>query len=139
MNIPYSFVAGTKAIAEEVNENFRTVAEEIESLATTVVSNKSSLEATLQSNLSTINSTIEELQENLEKNQVGLSLENISSTGILNCINWIMPNYSSGSSFSCPYTTTKPGWVYLGGKQDVTSSIYIGGVYFEISYDTGDG
>lgn len=57
MNLPYQFTAGTKAKADEVNENFRAISEEVESLAQNVVNNKSSLQAIIDTQIKNLENT----------------------------------------------------------------------------------
>ena len=63
LNIPYKFVAGTKAKASEVNANFDAVANEIDEIYTQIVENSTAS----TTEYSSLNSKIETVDEKLEK------------------------------------------------------------------------
>lgn len=53
--------------------------------------------------------------------------------------NLVTPDYSAGYNIGNGWTAPTDGLCYFQGTTDGTSSVTIGGVYFQVSYDTGDG
>lgn len=58
MNIPHQFIAGTKAKADEINENFQAICEELESLSQNMVSNKSTMQALIDTQISNLENSL---------------------------------------------------------------------------------
>lgn len=53
--------------------------------------------------------------------------------------NLVTPDYSAGYFISGTWTAVTDGLCYFQGATDSTASVVIGGVYFQVSFDTGDG
>ena len=53
--------------------------------------------------------------------------------------NLVTPDYSAGYNISSGWTAATDGLCYFQGIPDGSSSVTIGGVGFQVSYDTGDG
>jgi hypothetical protein len=120
------FEPKSKILASEVNENFELVQTDISEMGQTLNRYVEGEITSVQSNLSSVQAT---LQENI--NSVTAKVGAVFSD--------IAPNYKAGYNISNGFTAPKPGWLYFGGLQDDSSGVYIDGVYFEVSYDTGDG
>lgn len=58
MNLPYKFSPGTKAKAQEVNENFQAVCDEIDRISESTVSNKSSLQALIETQIKNLDNSL---------------------------------------------------------------------------------
>jgi hypothetical protein len=120
------FEPKTKIKSSEVNENFELVQKDVSEMGQALNTYVEGEIASVQSTVSSVQAT---LQENI--NSVTAKVGAVFSD--------IAPNYKAGYNISNGFTAPKPGWLYFGGLQDDSSGVYIDGVYFEISYDTGDG
>lgn len=89
-------------------------------------------------NYGQLNSAQAGLQEKIDQKS-DKTFENVSSEAKALACSWMMPNYAKGTGIQSGFTAPSHGWVYLGGRADYTSSLYINGTYFEVSFDTGDG
>lgn len=105
MNLPYTFTAGTKAKAQEVNENFKAVVDEIESLAQSMVSNKSAMQALLDTQITNLENTtrpigqpIFRLNNTLYDDEIRLEGAEVSQTDYNNLYKIYGSTYGSAAS-----------------------------------------
>lgn len=149
MNLPYTFVAGTKAKAQEVNANFRAIVEEIGTLANSVTSGFANIQEDLESEISDLESDISEtntalgnltttvngkLSATIKTTSFGIGCK-LSNGFIFNCgrqsgmgngtsktITLPIP-YSSASNYSVGGSTN-----YVQSAGDKRSSWYVNGM-----------
>lgn len=136
---------GSEVSAENLNNNFDYLEDLVVNATISFdgrIASANNNISNITSNMATIQGAITDLETDLETtagSKANLNLSNINASGKAKILDCIAPNYGAGYSISSGWTSPKAGWVYFGGSADRTSSVYIGGVYFEISYDSGDG
>lgn len=105
MNLPYTFTAGTKAKAQEVNENFKAITEEMESMAQNALSNKSAMQALIDTQITNLENTarpigqpIIRLNNTLYDDEIRLEGAEVSQTDYNNLYNIYGTTYGTASS-----------------------------------------
>ena len=141
---------GALAKSSVLNDNFIFLDEKIAKTAQTLdakiglVSNNAS---TVTSNLANTQSTVNKINDDLSAlttTTEGKASKDLSDVTITRefadkLASIMMPNYRAGIAIANGWTATSNGVAYFQGQTDGTSSITIDGVYFQVSYDTGDG
>lgn len=106
--IPYTFVPGTKAKAQEVNANFLSLAEQVQNVQSSATSQVEELETS-------INAQIDEVEENIAQNY---SEKNLANTGMIT--NTILEAPNGVISYEGGIITVKAGVKVLmpNGRSD---------------------
>ena len=106
--IPYTFVPGTKAKAQEVNANFLSLAEQVQNVKSSATSQVEELETS-------INAQIDEVEENIAQNY---SEKNLANTGMIT--NTILEAPNGVISYEGGIITVKAGVKVLmpNGRSD---------------------
>ena len=125
-----TFLEGEDILASETNANNQyllgRISDNAERLQNFVDGEITSIQSNISSVQATLQNSINEMSDKLNA-ELGSMYENIA------------PNYKAGISITSGWKATKSGWLYLQGMPDGTTSVTIDGVYFQVSYDTGDG
>jgi hypothetical protein len=128
------FVQNTKILASQVNENFATVQNDMEELG-------NGLNVIINNELTKTKADLLEDIETVSNNKASKDLSDAEPSAEFkaNILDYVAPDYLAGYSISSGFTAPSAGWCYFRGNQDTTSTVDVGGVGIEVSYDSGDG
>ena len=139
--------AGNEARSSVLNDNFKYLEDQLSllssssqnsvaGLSNTISSISSELNA-IQGSLTNVNKSISEVDDkSASKDLSDVTPANSFIEGVLE---YVSPDYSAGYSISSGFVAPSAGWCYFRGNQDHTSTVNVGGVGIEVSYDSGDG
>lgn len=134
---------GTEAKSQVLNDNF----DYLEGLIVSSIQGFDSRINSANNNISNITSNMAVIQTNLSNTTTtanGKASKDLSDVepGVKfkeTILDYIAPDYTAGYSISSGFTAPSAGWCYFRGNQDTTSTVNVGGVGIEVSYDSGDG